>query len=135
MKRAGSFVSDLSLRTRMCLVRVFRRLAWTERKQFELGSLVNLYLGFNGNSDLQKRLSKLESLKGATETVLKRYNVKAYSDFKALTFRVNNTRAFIDDLCNACGIVHRELIKAQNAFSRLDRLRKLAHCLGGKTVR
>ena len=119
----------------MCLLRAFRRFAWAERKQFELGSLVNLYLGFNGNSDLQNRLIKLEALKGRTERVLKRYNAKAYNDFKALTFRVNNTRVFIEDLCNACGIVHRELIRAQSAFSRLDRLRKLTHYLAGKTNR
>jgi hypothetical protein len=135
MKRAETFFSDFYYRTRMCLVRVFHRFAWAEREQFELGSLVNLYLGFNGNSDLQKRLGKLETLKGRTETVLKRYNAKAYNDFKALTFRVNNTRAFIEDLCNACGIVHRELLRAQNAFSRFDRIRKLARSIAGKNAR
>jgi hypothetical protein len=135
MKPRYSIFSEFAFRVRMCLLRVFRRFAWVEREQFELGSLVNLYLGFNGNSDLQNRLIKLQTLKGRTEKVLRRYNVKAFNAFRALTFRVNNTRAFIEDLCNACGIVHRELIRAQHAFSRLDRLRKLTHCLSVKTPR
>jgi hypothetical protein len=135
MKRIESVFPEIIFRMRLCLLRVFRRFAWVERERFELGSLVNLYLGFNGNSDLQNRLIKLEALKGRTETVLRRYNVKAFNAFRELTFRVNNTRVFIEDLCNACGIVHRELIRAQNALYRLDTLRRLAHSLSGKTPR
>jgi hypothetical protein len=133
MRNVETVFSAVTAWIRINLLRVFQRFAWVEREQFELGSLVNLYLGFNGNYDLQNRLNKLEVLKHRTETVLRRYNVKAYRTFKALTFRVYNTRAFIEDLCNACIIVHRELIRAQNAYSQHTMLRKFVCLVWGKT--
>jgi hypothetical protein len=48
---------------------------------------------------------------------------------------VNNTKVFIEDLCNACGIVHHELIRAQTSMSRLDKLRRLTRSLSEKKPR
>jgi hypothetical protein len=132
MNRVSYFFFNTRTLLRTCLLRVFGRHAWVERKKFELGSLVNLYLGFNGTSDLQGRMAKLESLKCRTETVLKRYCRGAYGAFKALTFRVNNVKAFVEDLCSACGIVHRELIRAQNDLNRLETLGRVVRCVSGK---
>ena len=109
--------------------RVFKRYVWLEKKSFELGSLVNYYLGFNSNSDIETRLKKLELLKEKTAKVLKHYKLKPYKMFKKLNFHVNDVKRLLDDVCKACSIIHMELLRINSSYQRQQRLRRLLQSL------
>ena len=104
-----TFIHETGEVCRSAIEKVFRRFSWVEKMQFELGSLVNLYVGFDGNSDTQNRARKLGMIRSKTLRCLKVYKFRVYRKYREQSFRLNNTKAFIEDLNSSGSLIHEEL--------------------------